>query len=633
MTKATFLVSALTALLLSMPCDAAKKVHTIGDSTMADQPETGAKRGWGQMFQQFFTNGLEVNNRGKSGSSSKSFYLESAYWQSVKKQIQEGDYVIIQFGHNDEKNGGADGDTVKAYYNHIGDAAKAASVDYRGTTASGTFKMYLRKYVEETRALGATPIIASPICRRYFSGNTIRRNGQHDLGDSFTLCDGKTYSEGNGVPESDNTHDYAYHSRMVAEEMNVPFIDLTTLTKDLYLQYGDAKSAEILFTPDDGTHPSAIGSTLVARLCAQQLQKLGILTEYINLTSDLSINPSTVDLGKAYKGQVVTKEFQVNGFDLQPTDGTVTVTGSDNLLLSLDGTTFSKSISVNYEGGNMTTTFTARYEFVENGKIEETMTIVCGDKTINVPVTGECVVLSGGVETMVYWRLEKDNEATITGPVTSLGQSFSEMYIQRYSNPNKATTWPEWTGFDAGRKTQRCLIEGDAWPAGEIDEVSTRYIEFAVTPAKGTQLNVDSISLFLCGCGGNGMRSKVYYSKEENFANPVNVIEYTSMKANDMMYLAWRPVMTLAEGETLRVRVYPWYNGAATGKTICLSDVTIHGFAEDSSTGITSITNSEVSVVTYYGIDGRQTNEAAKGLNIVRTKYIDGTVKTVKIMK
>ncbi len=622
--KRQFFTSLLAALLLAAPCAGAKKVHTIGDSTMANQPESGAKRGWGQMFQQFFTDALTVNNRSKSGASSKSFYLESEYWQSVKKQIQPGDYVIIQFGHNDEKNGGADGDTVKAYYNYIGDATKAASVDYRGTTASGTYKMYLRKYVEETRALGATPIIASPICRRYFSGNTIRRNGQHDLGDSFTLCDGKTYKEGNKVSASDNTHDYAYQSQMVAEEMDVPFIDLTTLSKELYLQYGDEKSAEILFTPDDNTHPSAIGSTLIARLCAQQLQKKGILTEYINLTSDLSLNPSTLDLGKAYTGQVVTKEFQVNGFDLVPADGTVAIKGTKNLQLSTDGTTFSESLSVSYKGGNMISTFIARYEFVEKGVVNETMTVSCGDKVIDVPVTGECIVLDDGVESMAYWRLESNNDATITGAITSLGQSFSEMEIQRYTNPNKVTTWPTWTGFDASRKTQRCLIEGEKWPAGEIDEVSTRYIEFAVTAAKGTKLNVDSISLFLCGCGGNGMRSKVYYSAEPDFANPINVKEYTSMKANDMMYLAWRPVLSIEDTDTLRVRVYPWYNGAASGKTICLSDVTIHGYAEENDgTGIINATTLTAEINhTLYNIAGQRIDYPTKGLYIRNGKKI-----------
>ncbi len=293
------------------------KVHTIGDSTMATYSEsTTVTRGWGQMFQQFFTDAVTVNNRAKSGASSKSFYEEAAYWESVKKQIQPGDYVLIQFAHNDEKNDGMDGDEVKAYYESIGDQAKADATDYRGTTASGTYKEYLRKYVEETRALGATPVLVGAICRKYFTGSTIRRNGRHDLGDDFSLLTASGIKEGNKVGEDDHTYDYPYQMRLVADEMGVSYIDLTTATKELYESYGDAKANELLFDGDGSTHTSAMGATLIARLCAQLLQKQGILTEYINLTSDLSVNPSKADLGEAYKGQTVVKEFQISGFDL-----------------------------------------------------------------------------------------------------------------------------------------------------------------------------------------------------------------------------------------------------------------------------------------------------------------------------
>src|SRR5574344_2402440 len=106
-----------------MAVEAKKKVHTIGDSTMANYPTDGStdKRGWAQMLQQFFnTDNVTVNNRGKSGASSKSFYRESAYWPTLvtggSDAMQAGDYLLIQFAHHDEKNGGADGDVVKQYY-------------------------------------------------------------------------------------------------------------------------------------------------------------------------------------------------------------------------------------------------------------------------------------------------------------------------------------------------------------------------------------------------------------------------------------------------------------------------------------------------------------------------------------
>lgn len=611
------------------------KVHTIGDSTMATYSEsTTVTRGWGQMFQQFFTDAVTVNNRAKSGASSKSFYEEAAYWESVKKQIQPGDYVLIQFAHNDEKNDGMDGDEVKAYYESIGDQAKADATDYRGTTASGTYKEYLRKYVEETRALGATPVLVGAICRKYFTGSTIRRNGRHDLGDDFSLLTASGIKEGNKVGEDDHTYDYPYQMRLVADEMGVSYIDLTTATKELYESYGDAKANELLFDGDGSTHTSAMGATLIARLCAQLLQKQGILTEYINLTSDLSVNPSKADLGEAYKGQTVVKEFQISGFDLQPAEGNVTITASKGLQVSADGESYSGSISMSYKEGNMIGTFYACCEFAEEGPINEEITVTSGDKTITIPVTGTSIVLEGGVPVQAYWRLEKDDECEVTGPMNTLGQSYSGMTLQKYSAPNTNTTWPEWTGFDASRKTQRNVIEGESWPAGEIDEVSTRYIEFAVQPAKGTTLKVDSMSMFVCGCGGNGMCCKIYYSKEENFANPVNIFEMKSMPANNMQYVCSMPVLSVNEGETLRIRVYPWYNNAATGKTICLSDVTIHGIAVDSTTGISSeLTQNAAPVRTvYYGTDGTMRKDMRPGLNIVKKEYADGKVETTKIL-
>lgn len=571
-------------LLLAQPTQAIK-VHTIGDSTMATYDEsTTVTRGWGQMLQQFFTGDLTVNNRAKSGSSTKSFYQGEAYWPSVKKQIEAGDYVLIQFAHNDEKNNGMDGDEVIAYYTSIGDATTAAATDFRGTTPSGTYKEYLRKYVSETRELGATPILVAPICRKYFTGSTIRRNGRHDLGDNFKLLTSDGILENQSVGEDDHSMDYVYQMKLVAEDLDVPFIDLTTATKDLYESYGDTQANALLFDGNGSTHTSGMGATLIARLCAQLLQAQNILTDYINLTSDLSVNPSAIDLGEAYKGQTLSKEVYVSGFDLTPAAGTITVSATGALELSADGDTYSNSLTLSYEGGNMVESFTVRYVCTENGAISETITLASGSKSVDVAVSGTVVSLAEGTEAQVYWRLEKDDAATVTGPVNAVGETLSGMYVQRYANPNANTTWPESTGYEATRKTQRCLIVGDTWPEGEIDEVSTRYIEFAVTPAAGTTFNVDNISLFVCGCGGNGMCCKIYYSKEADFANPVNIYEAKKMTANVMQYVSSQRVLKVNDGETLRLRIYPWYNSSATGKTICISDVTFHGVATSSST-------------------------------------------------
>lgn len=617
--KLRFIAAAAVAACTAL-CVQARKVHTIGDSTMATyDPNTTVTRGWGQMFQQFFKGDVTVNNRAKNGASSKSFYMESAYWQSVKKQIEPGDYVLIQFAHNDEKSNGCDGDELKAYYQSIGDEAKANACDYRGTTASGTYKDYLRKYVEETRALGATPVLVGAICRKYFDGSTIRRNGRHDLGDKFDKIEGGKLTTGNKVAADDHTYDYPYQMQEVAKELGVQYLDLTTATKELYESYGDAKANALLFDGNGSTHTSAMGATLIARLAAQLMQKAGILTENINLTSDLSVNPSTVDLGQAYKGQTVVREVSVNGFDLVPADGNVSITASNGLKVSADGSDYSSTATLTYKEGNLIGSFKTSYEFATAGDINESITVSCGDKTVTIPVVGKCVELADGVSASAYWRLEKDDNCTVEGPVDPIGETYSEMKLQKYSSPNAKTTWPEGTGFDATRKTQRNIIEGESWPADEIDEVSTRWIEFAVKPAKGTTFNVNEISLYVCGCGGNGMHCKIYYSKEADFANAVNIADFSgSMKANDMMEVKATPVIELSEGETLRLRVYPWYGSAATGKTICLSDVKVAGVAVSATNGVKSVESSELKPEKiYYSLDGIRQNGIHDGLNIV----------------
>lgn len=617
--KLRFIAAAAVAACTAL-CVQARKVHTIGDSTMATyDPNTTVTRGWGQMFQQFFKGDVTVNNRAKNGASSKSFYKESAYWQSVKKQIEPGDYVLIQFAHNDEKSNGCDGDELKAYYQSIGDEAKANACDYRGTTASGTYKDYLRKYVEETRALGATPVLVGAICRKYFDGSTIRRNGRHDLGDKFDKIEGGKLTTGNKVAADDHTYDYPYQMQEVAKELGVQYLDLTTATKELYESYGDAKANALLFDGNGSTHTSAMGATLIARLAAQLMQKAGILTENINLTSDFSVNPSTVDLGQAYKGQTVVREVSVNGFDLVPAEGNVSITASNGLKVSADGSDYSSTATLTYKEGNLIGSFKTSYEFATAGDINESITVSCGDKTVTIPVVGKCVELADGVAASAYWRLEKDDNCTVEGPVDPIGETYSEMKLQKYSSPNANTTWPEGTGFDATRKTQRNIIEGESWPAGEIDEVSTRWIEFAVKPAKGTTFNVNEISLYVCGSGGNGMHCKIYYSKEADFANAVNIADFSgSMKANDMMEVKATPVIELSEGETLRLRVYPWYGSAATGKTICLSDVKVAGVAVSATNGVKSVENSELKPEKiYYSLDGIRQNGILDGLNIV----------------
>ena len=598
------------------------KVHTIGDSTMANYDEDATvTRGWAQFLQQFLT-GLTVNNRGKNGASSKSFYEEAAYWKSVKKQLQPGDYVFIQFAHNDEKSNGMDGDSVKAYYTKTDDAAKAATTDYRGTTPWGTYKDYLRKYIAETRAAGCTPVLVAPICRMYFSGNTIRRNGQHDLGDNFNKLTPNGIMTGQSLPASNDSMDYVAQMKAVAKEQGVAFLDLTEATRKLFLSYGDTKCHELLSDGNGSTHLNTMGATLIARLCASLMRDSNVLADHVALSSKLSVTPEQGDMGKGYKGQKLTKAFSLSGFSLQPQSGFISVSASDGLLLSHGNTGWKDTLQVAYTEGTCISSFNVQCLLKQEGDFSGQITIKQNNQIVVIPVTASALSLEGGQDVTAYWRLEKDDSYVLNGPATVLPESWQGMYVQRYSNPNAKTVWPEWTGYDATRKTQRNLIVGDTWPEGEIDEVSTRYIEFGITPAMGTKLNIDSIGMFVCGCGGNGMRCHMSYSTQPDFANQHLIFSPTKMPANNMLEVSAKTVIELQPNDTLRVRIYPWYTGEATGKTICLSDVTIHGKALDlTSNGITTL-KKEYSDTAYYTLDGRKVVTPQRGIYIHQRRKV-----------
>ena len=606
--------------LAVMLCSASngKKVHTLGDSTMAPYDESATvTRGWGMYFGNFLTNGWSSINYARGGRDSRGGYEE--LWQSAKKQVTEGDYVIITFGHNDEKNGGMDGYALYDYYVSKGDQTAAAAVDKRGTVPSTTYKENLGKIVDEAIALGAHPVICSPVCRAYFTGNKIRRNGRHDLGDSFSILTSDGPVDGNTVSANDHTMDYAWHSEQLAKEKGVPFIDLTQATAELYESYGSGKCLEYLFDGQGSTHFNTTGALLVARECARLMKAQGIMADGITIPTDISVTPATADFGEAYKGQTLTKELTINGFGLSPESGSVSVTATDGILVSLDKKEWKTTINIDYSASTLVKSFYAQMTLTENGQTTGNITVTQGAKTINVPVSANAVTMEGGTEVKAYWRLEKDDTYELTGPASVIGESWEGMYVQRYANPNANTVWPEETGFDASRKMQRNLLTGDDWPADEIDDNPDRYIQFGIKASKGTILKINNISMFVCGAGGNGMCAHVYYSTD-NFETRTTIYEKKKMTANMPDLVAATPVISLEEGQELLVRVYPWYNNAATGKTICISDVTISGVAVDANTtGCIELTGTQTEKPRYYTINGLQKTKLQHGVNIVQS--------------
>ena len=132
------------------------------------------------MYLQAFFNpdSVTVNNRGKSGASTRTFYATDNLWPSVKTQMHEGDYLIIQFAHNDEK---CKGEDVYEQNARLRAEGKDTLTDMRGTEPNTTYKEFLRTYIREAREKGVTPILMSPICRVYFKDGKINAEGRHDL--------------------------------------------------------------------------------------------------------------------------------------------------------------------------------------------------------------------------------------------------------------------------------------------------------------------------------------------------------------------------------------------------------------------------------------------------------------------
>ncbi len=222
-------------------------IFMIGDSTMANKPdpvEVNPERGWGQLLPEFFTEAIKIDNHAVNGRSSLSFILEGR-WDAVLDKLREGDYVIIQFGHNDQKFKSPDRYTVpsSSYYNN------------------------LAKFVKESRDKGATPIIASSIVRRKF-------NEHGTLEDTHGL--------------------YPLAARTVARDLEVPFIDMQYATEYVVREMGVEKSKDIYlhFAPGDyekfpegktdDTHLSPYGARLYAGLFVKELRSFNLpLNDYL----------------------------------------------------------------------------------------------------------------------------------------------------------------------------------------------------------------------------------------------------------------------------------------------------------------------------------------------------------------
>ena len=234
----------ITLALLSLVLNVSAKIHTIGDSTMADydqtEPDQKGMYGWGQVFGDYFCNGMTVKNWGDRGESARSFYRK--FWSKTKAEIKKGDYVLIQFGHNDQK-----------------------------SVTTDVYREYLSRFICETRELGATPILVTSICRKLFEGTKISRLGRIDNG------------KAHGVDENDHTYDYPYHMKKVADSLKVECLDLTTACKE-YMESWGPEGCKQFFPAGGSTHTNELGARVNAQLVAQLMYKANILKKHINIS-------------------------------------------------------------------------------------------------------------------------------------------------------------------------------------------------------------------------------------------------------------------------------------------------------------------------------------------------------------
>lgn len=572
----------LVAMMLCMPMMlSAIRVHTIGDSTMAEYDEsTTDKRGWGMYLGSFFDPAyVTVNNRGKSGADTRAFYTGAAYWASLKTQMQAGDYLLIQFAHNDEGTVtyGMDNLEYAAYCQAHG---LPAPTDARGTNPQTTYRDMLRAFIDEAREMGVTPVLVGPICRAYFQGNDIKRNGKHDLGDKFSKIENDVLYENQSLPAGDSTMSYVKAMKVVAAEKDVPFIDLTEATRQLYLSYGETQCLSLLFCEGDKTHTNAMGGNLVARSAAQLLKNADILAEYINIPTDITANPGTIEIGETYCGVAQNKEFLLTGYGLEPASGTVALRATGNLQISLDKSNYAETAQATYNGGSMFQKVYVRANYTAGGEQRDTIYATSGEHVIAVPVCATAISLEGGAAVSATWAIDAKPvpEPVVTGPISA---------ALTMSNMMAADTKSDFTDGDQTGITMVRFHNSDAtgakvaWPAGEIDENASRYLDFAVTAPEAMDVRITGISMDLAAHSTSTMCYHVNTGFGEGFTDVQTIDEKVNMTNLTIQHLSLTPTLTIPAGETLHVRILPWHNlgEAKSGKYICVKNVVISGQA------------------------------------------------------
>lgn len=265
-TKFVFIISLFLLLTAFTSEKQVITIFTIGDSTMANKKLDGGnpERGWGQMLSRYFSSDIVIDNHAVNGRSSKSF-IEEGRWDAVLKKLKPGDYVFIQFGHNDEK-----------------------PDQERHTDPGTTFDANLKRFVTETRAKGGIPVLFNSIVRRNFGKGdadaVAKAIIQDDSRENATQQAKDTI--GSDARLIDTHGAYLDSPRNVARKLNVPFVDLNKLTHEVVEGMGpeDSKKLYVWVAPNtvaalpkgrqDNTHLNVYGASIVAELAAKAVTEV-----------------------------------------------------------------------------------------------------------------------------------------------------------------------------------------------------------------------------------------------------------------------------------------------------------------------------------------------------------------------
>lgn len=215
-------------------------VFVVGDSTARNQADLG----WGDHFAHYFdTTRINVANRAHAGRSSRTFINEGS-WDRVLAEMKPGDFVLIQMGHND--GGAIDGPKARGSLKGIGNETKDVTFPDGHTETVHTYGWYIRKYIADTRAKKATPILLSLTIRNIWK-------------------DGP-----DGKPRIERDMGYDAELKQLAAEEHVAYVDMATVEADRLEATGQEKTA--LLFPKDHTHTSAEGAELNAQSVAIALR-------------------------------------------------------------------------------------------------------------------------------------------------------------------------------------------------------------------------------------------------------------------------------------------------------------------------------------------------------------------------